>query len=107
MSWLSRWQRLFLNGAGSTIWNALAALWPTLAGCPPTLTIWRGKDLVGAAPLYLKGHSYGEFVFDHQWADLAERLGGALLPQAVGHVALYSGGGVSVSNCPPAKMRWR
>src|SRR6266702_2106451 len=23
--------------------------------------------LLGAAPLYLKGHSYGEYVFDHGW----------------------------------------
>ena len=74
----------FLNGAGSTIWNALAALWPTLAGLPSHLTIWRGKDLVGAAPLYLKGHSYGEFVFDHQWADLRNGWGCATTPKLLG-----------------------
>ncbi len=31
---------------------------------PTHLTVWRGSALVGAAPLYVKGHSYGEFVFD-------------------------------------------
>jgi uncharacterized protein len=55
------------------------------AGWLPThLTIWRNRALVGAAPLYLKGHSYGEFVFDHQWADLAERLGVNYYPKLLG-----------------------
>jgi predicted N-acyltransferase len=39
---------------------------------------------VAAAPLYLKGHSYGEFVFDHQWADLAYRLGIDYYPKLLG-----------------------
>ncbi len=50
------------------------------------LTIWRGKQLVAAAPLYLKGHSYGEFVFDHQWADLSHRLGVAYYPKLLGMI---------------------
>lgn len=33
---------------------------------PNHLTVWRDRTLVAAAPLYIKGHSYGEFVFDHQ-----------------------------------------
>lgn len=36
------------------------------------------------APLYIKGHSYGEFVFDHQWADLSYRLGHEYYPKLVG-----------------------
>lgn len=51
---------------------------------PCHLTLWRGKTLVGAAPMYLKGHSYGEFVFDHQWADLADRLGVNYYPKLLG-----------------------
>jgi hypothetical protein len=31
--------------------------------------------IVAACPMYLKGHSMGEFVFDHGWADAAERAG--------------------------------
>ncbi len=55
------------------------------AGWLPThLTVWRGKELIAAAPLYLKGHSYGEFVFDHQWADLAYRLGIEYYPKMLG-----------------------
>ena len=41
---------------------------------PSHLTVWKDKKLVAAAPLYIKGHSYGEFVFDSQWANLAYRL---------------------------------
>src|SRR6516225_7171632 len=37
--------------------------------------------LIGAAPLYLKGHSYGEYVFDHGWAAGYERAGGRYYPK--------------------------
>ena len=51
---------------------------------PNHLTIWRDRTLIAAAPLYIKGHSYGEFVFDHQWADLAARLGIQYYPKMLG-----------------------
>ena len=51
---------------------------------PNHLTVWRDRTLVAAAPLYVKGHSYGEFVFDHQFADLSERLGIAYYPKLLG-----------------------
>ncbi len=51
---------------------------------PNHLTLWRDRSLVAAAPLYIKGHSYGEFVFDHQWADLAERLRIDYYPKLLG-----------------------
>jgi hypothetical protein len=37
--------------------------------------------LLGAAPAYLKSHSYGEYVFDHGWADAYERAGGRYYPK--------------------------
>ncbi|HEY6381114.1 MAG TPA: GNAT family N-acetyltransferase [Pseudolabrys sp.] len=37
--------------------------------------------LVGAAPCYVKGHSRGEYVFDHGWADAFERAGGEYYPK--------------------------
>ena len=37
--------------------------------------------LVAAMPLYLKSHSYGEYVFDHGWADAFERAGGRYYPK--------------------------
>jgi len=38
-------------------------------------------SLLGAAPMYLKGHSYGEYVFDHAWAHAFERAGGSYYPK--------------------------
>ncbi|MDJ0746460.1 MAG: GNAT family N-acetyltransferase [Xenococcaceae cyanobacterium MO_167.B27] len=51
---------------------------------PCHLTMWRDKQLIAAAPLYIKGHSYGEFVFDSQWANLAYRLGVEYYPKLLG-----------------------
>ncbi len=51
---------------------------------PNHLTVWRDRDLIAFAPLYVKGHSYGEFVFDQQWAELADRLGIAYYPKLLG-----------------------
>ena len=53
---------------------------------PCHLTVWRHGQLIAAAPLYLKGHSYGEFVFDHQWADLSYRLGVQYYPKLLGMI---------------------
>jgi len=41
----------------------------------------RDGALLGAAPLYLKSHSYGEYVFDWGWADAYERAGGSYYPK--------------------------
>ena len=46
---------------------------------PLHLALWRGERPVAVAPLYLKGHSYGEFVFDQSFAQLAGQLGFFLL----------------------------
>jgi uncharacterized protein len=51
---------------------------------PCHLTIWQNRQLIAAAPLYIKNHSYGEFVFDHQWAELAHRLGISYYPKLIG-----------------------
>jgi len=51
---------------------------------PSHLTLWRQKELIAAAPMYIKSHSYGEFVFDQQWADLAYRLGLRYYPKLLG-----------------------
>lgn len=37
--------------------------------------------ILGAAPLYLKNHSYGEYVFDWGWANAYERAGGDYYPK--------------------------
>jgi predicted N-acyltransferase len=37
--------------------------------------------MLGAVPMYLKSHSYGEYVFDHGWADAYRRAGGQYYPK--------------------------
>ncbi|TVR99855.1 MAG: N-acetyltransferase [Rhodospirillales bacterium] len=37
--------------------------------------------VAGCVPLYLKSHSYGEYVFDWAWADAYERAGGRYYPK--------------------------
>ena len=39
------------------------------------LCVMDGEALVAACPLYLKDHSYGEYVFDWAWADAYQRHG--------------------------------
>ncbi|HEY1149453.1 MAG TPA: GNAT family N-acetyltransferase [Pseudoduganella sp.] len=42
---------------------------------PQYLAVHEGKQLVAAMPLYVKHHSYGEYVFDWAWADAYHRNG--------------------------------
>ena len=51
---------------------------------PHHLTVWSRGQLIAAAPLYIKQHSAGEFVFDHVWADVADRLKLSYYPKLVG-----------------------
>ncbi len=45
------------------------------------LIIGEDEKAQGAVPLYLKSHSYGEYVFDWGWADAYERAGGKYYPK--------------------------
>jgi predicted N-acyltransferase len=51
---------------------------------PHHLTVWSSGGLAAAAPMYIKAHSAGEFVFDHVWADVAARLEIQYYPKLVG-----------------------
>ena len=66
----------------------LAAL--EVSGCATADTGWLPRHVVitdgaghmrAAAPMYVKGHSYGEYVFDWAWADAFERSGGRYYPK--------------------------
>jgi uncharacterized protein len=48
---------------------------------PLHLVAERGGELIGCAPMYLKSHSYGEYVFDWGWANAYERAGGKYYPK--------------------------
>jgi predicted N-acyltransferase len=85
-------------------WDALAGNHPLLShaflhalhesGCasaetgwaPCHLTLWRDNRLAAAMPLYLKSHSYGEYVFDWAWADAYQRHGLRYYPKLLNAV---------------------
>ncbi len=48
---------------------------------PRYITAAEGGEVFAVAPLYLKFHSQGEYVFDHSWADAWQRAGGRYYPK--------------------------
>ena len=48
---------------------------------PAPILIEDEGRLLAATPAYLKGHSQGEYVFDHGWADAWQRAGGQYYPK--------------------------
>ena len=56
---------------------------PETGWTPRFITLWQGDILCGACPLYLKDHSYGEFVFDHSWANAYQQHGLPYYPKAL------------------------
>ena len=49
---------------------------------PQFVTLWLGDTLVAASALYLKDHSYGEYVFDWAWANAYAEHGLNYFPKA-------------------------
>lgn len=50
---------------------------------PRYFTLWRGRALMAACPLFLKDHSYGEYVFDWAWANAYHDHGLAYYPKGL------------------------
>ncbi|MEQ1636847.1 MAG: GNAT family N-acetyltransferase [Methylococcales bacterium] len=50
---------------------------------PQHLLLYAETELIAACPLYLKFHSQGEFVFDHQWANAYQQHGLDYYPKAL------------------------
>lgn len=48
---------------------------------PRYLVLREGDEVIATAPLYVKSHSQGEYVFDHSWADAYMRAGGQYYPK--------------------------
>lgn len=48
---------------------------------PRYLVARTGDQPIAAAPLYAKGHSQGEYIFDHNWAHAYEQAGGRYYPK--------------------------
>ena len=45
---------------------------------------YKNEEILGIAPLYLKNHSYGEFIFDQSFARLAQELNLNYYPKLIG-----------------------
>ncbi|MBG9387144.1 GNAT family N-acetyltransferase [Caenimonas aquaedulcis] len=56
---------------------------PATGWTPRFITLWRGDELHAACALYLKDHSWGEYVFDWAWASAYEQHGIAYYPKAI------------------------
>ena len=88
----SQWEELLAGHANPFYgWSWLEALEnsgsvaPDQGWQPLHLSLWRGEEsLIAVAPLYLKGHSYGEFIFDQSFARLAGDLGLRYYPKLIG-----------------------
>jgi len=85
------WNALLESAGGSPFMRHeyLAALHDSGSAVPETgwvprfITLWRGGQLHAACPLYLKTHSYGEYVFDWAWANAYEQHGLDYYPKAL------------------------
>ncbi len=105
-------------------WNALVPAGPPFlrheflagledSGCvgaaagwrPRHLVLRRGGRLVAAVPLYLKSHSFGEYVFDWAWADAYARAGLDYYPKLVAAVPFTPVSGPRLLAAPDADAR--
>lgn len=83
------WDALVGDGTPFCEWDLLAAL--EEAGCvggdtgwhPAPVTVWDGDRLVGAAPAYVKEHSFGEYVYDWRIAHWVHQQGRRWYPKLV------------------------
>lgn len=48
---------------------------------PSHLVLEDDGQMIGVLPVYLKSHSYGEYVFDHAWANAFQQAGGRYYPK--------------------------
>ena len=73
----------FLRWEWLNLLETSGAVRPATGWLPSHCLVRSGGELLAAAPLYLKGHGQGEFVYDQLWADVASRLGLPYYPKLV------------------------
>ena len=67
------------------------------------LVLKSAGDVIGVQPAYLKGHSQGEYVFDHAFADAYARAGGRYYPKMLGAVPFTPATGPRLIGSPEAR----
>ena len=84
----NQWNKLNICNHPFTSYEFLNAL--ETSNSVSTKTGWTPKhilvknaanNLIGASPNYLKMHSYGEYIFDHSWANAFQNAGGQYYPK--------------------------
>lgn len=65
----------FLSWAFLHALHASGSAAPETGWQPQYIVLYQGERLAAALPLYVKDHSYGEYVFDWAWADAYRRHG--------------------------------
>lgn len=112
------WDGLRRDGNPFLAWDYLAGL--ERSGAVSAATGWHPRHLVmesagqllAAMPLYLKDHSWGEFVFDFAWADAHHRAGVPYYPKLVAAVPftpvpgprILAAAGVETAEVAPALL---
>ncbi|MFM7705887.1 MAG: peptidogalycan biosysnthesis protein, partial [Rubrivivax sp.] len=74
----------FMRHAWLAAMHRSASAVPETGWSPRLVVLERGSKAVAAAALYLKAHSYGEYVFDWAWADAYRRHGLRYYPKLLG-----------------------
>lgn len=104
----SDWDQLFASDYPFTRHAFLSGL--ERSGCVGTASGWEpchllledsAGALIGAAPLYLKAHSYGEFVFDFAWANASHRIGKPYYPKLLGGIPFVPSSGPRLAAVSP------
>ncbi|MEE3936087.1 GNAT family N-acetyltransferase [Pseudomonas viridiflava] len=91
----------FLRHAFLTSLEDSGSLGPRSGWRPEHVLHYENEQLVTALPAYRKWHSYGEYVFDHAWADACRRAGIAYYPKLLVAVPFSPVGGSRILSATP------
>ena len=106
----NQWNKLNICNHPFTSYEFLNAL--ETSNSVSTKTGWTPKhilvksaanDLIGASPNYLKMHSYGEYIFDHSWANAFENAGGQYYPKLLSAIPFTPATGPRILLIPQKK----
>jgi predicted N-acyltransferase len=107
----SQWDALlpddqpFLRHAFLSALEDSGSLGPRSGWRPEHLLLVEDERLIAAMPAYRKWHSYGEYVFDHAWADACRRAGIAYYPKLLAAVPFSPVGGARILAATPQAGR--
>ncbi|WP_443643072.1 GNAT family N-acetyltransferase [Candidatus Levibacter sp. Uisw_134_01] len=106
----NQWNKLNICNHPFTSYEFLNAL--ETSNSVSTKTGWTPKhilvknaanNLIGASPNYLKMHSYGEYIFDHSWANAFENAGGQYYPKLLSAIPFTPATGPRILLSPQKK----